>query len=93
MAFPKILFKEVHTAGCEKKKGRKARRVALALYENILNGKKIISIAVDAFFQLNELTLFPIFWDFNDGTVYWRSPRYFGDNYRIRWMDLIWIFF
>lgn len=64
VSFPKIHFKEVHTAGCKKKERRKkAGRILFALHENILNGKKIISIAVNAFFQLNEYTLLPIFWD------------------------------
>lgn len=47
----------------KKERRKKAGRILFALHENILNGKKIISIAVDAFFQLNEYTLLPIFWD------------------------------
>lgn len=45
----------------KKERRKKAGRILFALHENILNGKKIISIAVNAFFQLNEYTLLPIF--------------------------------
>lgn len=65
VGFLKIHFKEVHTAGCKKKKKKKkgGTDTLRTPREYLERQKKIISIAVDAFFQLNEYTLLPIFWD------------------------------
>lgn len=79
----------------KKKRKKEKRRDGYSSHSTRISwtAKKLSLLLLTLFFSIKRIHTSPHFLRFNDGTVYWCFPRYFGDNYRIRWMDLILIFF